>query len=271
MHPCHHIALCGLVFGLALFSPQLNAGPGEKPPSADQQEFSTLFAQLGSDSFRIRQDAQQKLQKAASNNRDLILEQSLNRYFQAEDPEIRYRLRAAMFGIVGTTLRKEGFIGIRMTDAVQFLNNGGNAQPERAVQILSVVPDTAASKAGLRPGDKIMRLDGKPFDNKFPAYYELSKYIRSKTSGDTITLSLKRGLQDIEMELVLGARPEGIDGDRRAQAFSEWMSKQKIARGIIKPEAQAGQDQQQVPSKNNLPLPSYPLPLIPERDPNERK
>jgi C-terminal processing protease CtpA/Prc len=272
MHPCQHIALCGLVSGLAFFPPQLSAGPEEGTPAADQQEFSTLFAQLGSDSFRIRQDAQQKLQKAASSNRDLILEQSLNKYFQAEDPEVRYRLRAAMFGIVGATLRKEGFIGIRMMDApVQFLNNGGNAQPERAVQILSVVPDTAASKAGLRPGDKIMRLDGKAFDNKFPAYFELSKYIRSKTSGDAVKLSLKRGLQDIEIELLLGARPEGIDGDRRALAFSEWMNKQKIARGIIEPEPEAGQDLEQVPSRNNFPLPGSRLPQVPEQNPNERK
>ncbi len=271
MHPCQHIALCGLVSGLVFFSPQLNADPEKETPSGGQQKFSTLFAQLGSDSFSIRQDAQQKLQKAASSNRDFILEQSLNRYFQAEDPEVRYRLRSAMFGIVGTTLRKEGFIGIRMMDApVRLLNNGGNAQPERAVQILSVVPDTAASKAGLRPGDKIMRLDGKAFDNKFPAYFELSKYIRSKTSGDAVKLSLKRGLQDIEIELVLGARPEGIDGDRRAQAFSEWMNKQKIARGIIKPEPEAGQNLE-LPSRNNLPLPGPSIPQIPKPGPNERK
>ena len=46
---------------------------------------------------------------------------------------------------------------------------------------------------------------------------------REKSSGDSVKLSLKRGIQEIEIDLVLGARPEGMDENRKAQAFSEWM------------------------------------------------
>ena len=272
MHSCPHLALTVLVSGLLLFAAQLSANPEKASPIQPKEEFSTLFAQLGSDSFPIRQVAQQKLQEAASQNRDLILEQSLSRYFQSNDPEVRYRLRSTMFGIVGSSLRKEGFIGIRMMDApVQFLNNGGNAQPERAVQILSVLPDTAASKAGLRQGDKIIRLDGKAFDNNAPAYFELSRYIRSKSSGENVKLALKRGFQEIELNLVLGARPEGIDEDRRALAFSEWMDQQKIARGIIKPETEDDGNPRPPAPGNELRLPGRISPIIPEQAPDKQK
>jgi C-terminal processing protease CtpA/Prc len=272
MHSCQHLALIGLVSGFLICPQHLNAGTGNAPVTDEQQKFSTLFAQLGSDSFPIRQVAQQKLQEAASQNRELILEESLNQYFQSNDPEVRYRLRSAMFGIVGSTLRKEGFIGIRMMDApIQFLNNKANPQPARAVQILSVLPGTAASKAGLRQGDKIIRLDGKAFDNNAPAYFELSKYIRAKSSGDTVKLSIKRGIQEIELGLELGARPEGIDEDRRARAFSEWMDQQKIARGIIKPATEHDEDPQQAPPGNSLRFPVPSIPIIPAPNPDKRK
>ena len=273
MSYCTHSVLTGLVTVVMLLASPLQAdNKSNTPHEGDQEQFKTLFAQLGSDSFPIRQVAQQKLQEAAGKNRELILEQSLNRYFESNDPEVRYRLRSAMFGIVGSSLRKEGFIGIRMMDApIPFLNNRGNAQPERAVQILSVLPDTAASRAGLRLGDKIIRLDGKPFDNNAPAYFELSKYIRSKSSGDTVKLSLKRGIEDVEIDLVLGARPEGMDENRKAEAFSEWMDQQKIARGILKPENEQADNQQPKSSQNLLEFRRPSIQIVPDQDPKKQK
>jgi len=271
MHHCTHFTLNCLASGFILLAMPLHAdNSGDTSITGDRKQFHTLFAQLGSDSFPIRQVAQQKLQEAASQNRELILEQSLNRYFESNDPEVRYRLRSAMFGIVGSSLRKEGFIGIRMMDApVQFLNNRGNAQPERAVHILSVLPDTAASRAGLRMGDRITRLDGKPFDNNTPAYFKLSKYIREKSSGDSVKLSLKRGIQEIEIDLVLGARPEGMDENRKAQAFSEWMDQQKIARGIINPETEQTDGQQQASPGNSLQFRGPSIPIVPAQQPDK--
>ena len=266
-----HSVLTGLVTAVMLLAPTLQAdNKANHNHVGDQEQFRTLFSQLGSDSFPIRQVAQQKLQEAAGKNRELILEQSLNRYFETNDPEVRYRLRSTMFGIVGSSLRKEGFIGIRMMDApVPFLNNRGNAQPERAVQILSVLPDTAASRAGLRLGDKIIRLDGKSFDNNTPAYFELSKYIRSKSSGDTVKLSLKRGIEEVELDLVLGGRPEGMDENRKAEAFSEWMDQQKNSRGILKSENEQADNKQLNSSENLLEFRRPSIQIVPDQDPKK--
>ena len=85
-----------------------------------------------------------------------------------------------MLEIIGSTLKPEGFIGIRMVDAPMRIVNDGEVENIRAVRILSVVPNTAASKAGLKPGDQIIDLDGKKFPDQGLAYVELSKIQKSK-------------------------------------------------------------------------------------------
>jgi len=194
-------------------------------------ELDQLFNQLGSDRYEIRQKAHDQILAEGKKNKEPTLNRSLDIYLKATDPEIRYRLRSAMFGIVSGNLRPEGFIGIRMMDSPMRIINGGAVQNIRAVQILSVVPNSAASKAGLKPGDRITHLDGKAFKFQNPAYVELSKYIRSKNSGENVKLKISRvkpGLnnrQEMEVAIKLGSRPEGLDNDRKTRAFTEWFEK----------------------------------------------
>ena len=199
-------------------------------------ELDQLFNQLGSNRYEIRQKAHDQILEKGKKNKDSILDRSLDIYLKAPAPEIRYRLRSAMFGIVSGDLRPEGFIGIRMMDSPMRIINGGAVENIRAVQILSVVPNSAASKVGLKPGDRITHLDGKAFKFQSPAYVELSKYIRSKDSGERVTLNINRvkpGLnkrQEIEVVIKLGSRPEGLDNDRKARAFTEWFEKSLTTR-----------------------------------------
>ena len=74
-------------------------------------ELDQLFNQLGSDRYEIRQKAHDQILEEGKKNKDSILNRSLDIYLKATDPEIRYRLRSAMFGIVSGDLRPEGFIG----------------------------------------------------------------------------------------------------------------------------------------------------------------
>ncbi|MEE2807833.1 MAG: PDZ domain-containing protein [Verrucomicrobiota bacterium] len=199
-------------------------------------DLDQLFNQLGSDRYEIRQKAHDQILEEGKNNKESTLNRSLDIYLETTDPEIRYRLRSAMFGIVSGNLRPEGFIGIRMMDSPMRLIKEGVVENIRAVQILSVVPNSAASKAGLKPGDRITHLDGKAFKFQNPAYVELSKYIRSKTTGESVTLNISRvkpGLnnrQEIEVAIKLGARPEGLDNDRKARAFTECFEKSLTTR-----------------------------------------
>ena len=122
-------------------------------------ELDQLFNQLGSERYEIRQKAHDQILEEGKKNKESILNRSLDIYLESTDPEIRYRLRSAMFGIVSGNLRPEGFIGIRMMDSPMRIINDGAVENIRAVQILSVVPNSAASKAGLKPGDRITHLD----------------------------------------------------------------------------------------------------------------
>jgi C-terminal processing protease CtpA/Prc len=204
----------------------IDTSQGQEVNGLDQ-----LFNQLGSDRYEIRQKAHDQILAEGKKNKEPTLNRSLDIYLKATDPEIRYRLRSAMFGIVSGNLRPEGFIGIRMMDSPMRIINGGAVQNIRAVQILSVVPNSAASKAGLKPGDRITHLDGKAFKFQSPAYVELSKYIRSKNSGENVKIKISRvkpGLnnrQEMEVAIKLGSRPEGLDNDRKTRAFTEWFEK----------------------------------------------
>ncbi len=226
------LALSGLAASaLALGAPPAAAADdaGDTPEAA----LPALIAKLGSDSYATRQIAQARLQELAGADRDLVLGKSLDAYLEAIDPEVRVRLRSAMFGIVAGNLRPEGFIGIRMTSTLMQVIDGLDVEQVHAVQILTVLPDTAAAEVGLRPGDYIVKLDGEPFDGGLPSYMALSNYVRSKTSGDSIALSIKRGGQDLEIDLELGARPESLDADRRQRAFAEWLDGELVERGHI--------------------------------------
>jgi len=130
-----------------------------------------------------------------------------------------------MLDIVASDLRREGFLGIRMMDAPMRVLEGREIVRQRAVQVLTVISGSAAAEAGLRPGDRITKLDGTPFDGKMPAHIALSEYIRAKSSGEAVQLAIKRGTDDLTIDLHLGARPESLDEGRRARAFDEWLDK----------------------------------------------
>lgn len=223
--------------------------------------FETALAQLGSEDFGTRLKAQKKLVEFATADRETVLGKSLDTYLESADPEVRYRLRAAMLSIIGGGMRPEGFIGIRMMDAPMRILNGGNIVEERAVQILTVLPETAAEKAGLRPGDRIVKLDGKPFAGNLPAYIELSDYVRAKSDGDDLKVAIKRGVESLEVELKLGARPEGIDDGRKERLFSDWMQSQLDARGLGRVEAEEETAATASPGGIAPPSPQLAVPL----------
>lgn len=78
-----------------------------------------------------------------------------------------------------------------------------NEIPEGAY-IQSVVPDSAAAKAGLRRGDIITRIDGQ----KITEDNQLSSIISKKKVGDTINIIIYRGNETQELNAVLESASE---------------------------------------------------------------
>jgi S1-C subfamily serine protease len=65
-----------------------------------------------------------------------------------------------------------------------------------------VVEDSPAAKAGLKKGDEIVAIDGEPVAD--PG--DVRTRLRGRWSGDTLMLTVKRGAETLQLELVLGAR-----------------------------------------------------------------
>ena len=63
--------------------------------------------------------------------------------------------------------------------------------------------DGPADKAGIKPGDVIVALDGRPMTSAL----ELIVAVRSKAVGESVTLTVRRDGKDIEIPVTLAAAP----------------------------------------------------------------
>jgi serine protease Do len=78
------------------------------------------------------------------------------------------------------------------------------------VMIGTVIPNEAADKAGLKPRDIILTMDGKPFStNPVPEMMALhfSRALEEHKPGDSIKLGVLRGSEKIELPVTLGTSP----------------------------------------------------------------
>jgi putative serine protease PepD len=71
--------------------------------------------------------------------------------------------------------------------------------------IQEVAPDSPAAKAGIRPGDLVVTIDGKAVEN----YSELVIAIRNHQPGDKVTLGVVRGGSETTVTATLTERPAG--------------------------------------------------------------
>jgi putative serine protease PepD len=89
-----------------------------------------------------------------------------------------------------------GYLGVSMADAT-----GGQ---EGAI-VQEVTPDSPASRAGLRAGDRVTSIDGQAIQS----YSELVARIRGSAPGDKVTLGVTRGGNETTITATLTQRPAG--------------------------------------------------------------
>ena len=71
--------------------------------------------------------------------------------------------------------------------------------------IIQVVPGSPAAQAGLKSGDVITKVDQTEITDEAT----LGQVINSHKPGDTVTLTIQRGNQTMEVKVTLGERPSG--------------------------------------------------------------
>lgn len=114
---------------------------------------------------------------------------------------------------------KHPWIGIAGLDVTPEIAQALGLKEVKGFLITSVMPDSPAEKAGLRGcnrtvivegeevpvgGDVIVAVDGRPVDRMNDLLVYLERY---RKVGDKITLTILRGNEKLDKELVLGERP----------------------------------------------------------------
>ena len=102
---------------------------------------------------------------------------------------------------------RRGVIGVRAQTITPSLAIGLGLVFDRGVVLSDVTPAGPAEAAGLRPGDVVIALDGKPMENA--RQFDVNLYRR--VPGDRVALSVRRGPQALDLQVSVVARPEDTD------------------------------------------------------------
>jgi len=109
------------------------------------------------------------------------------------------QVRKTVDQLIATGKAQHPIIGVLMDlnytgEGVRIAESGSGGAP-------AVTPGGPAAKAGLKPGDVILELDGRPITSPD----ELVVAIRAHSVGDTVTLTVRRNGTDRSVELTLQA------------------------------------------------------------------
>lgn len=101
---------------------------------------------------------------------------------------------------VASELMQYGQVTDRPTIGVYLQELTSDTQNYKAgLYITDIITGSGAEAAGLQPYDRIISIDG----NEVSSYTELSRYLRNKSVGDTITLTVVRNDQEMSFNVTL--------------------------------------------------------------------
>ena len=99
----------------------------------------------------------------------------------------------------GTVQR--ALLGIRMLDITQQVKDQLSLESMEGVYVGEVISGSAADKAGMKAGDVIVQVDGRPIN----ASSQLQEQIGRKNPGDQITILVRRGQRSLTLQVTLTA------------------------------------------------------------------
>ena len=108
---------------------------------------------------------------------------------------------------------ERAWIGVVFQDVTPELASQFGLPDADGALVAEVTPDGPAAKAGVRPGDVIVAVDGRPVREG----RDLLRYVLRKRVGEKVTLDVYRDGRRQQLELTTGRRP----GSRRLQASVE--------------------------------------------------
>ena len=101
---------------------------------------------------------------------------------------------------------RRGDIGVRTQTVTPLLASGLRLARDYGVVLADVLPGTPAARAGLRPGDLVLALDGKPMENG--RQFQVNLYRRFV--GDLVTLEILRDDQIVKVPVTITERKDPL-------------------------------------------------------------
>ncbi len=95
-----------------------------------------------------------------------------------------------------------GYIGINIDEVDYAMAKSLGMDKPQGIIVQGVVEGGAASKADIKDGDIILKIDGREVNQP----NELQSYVASKTAGTKVTLTIFRDRKEIERNVTLKAR-----------------------------------------------------------------
>jgi hypothetical protein len=197
----------------------------------------SLFQELGSEEFVIREGAQAELSAWAAKHPQLAAPIILRLFQEDDDPEVRKRALKILeeLGNIDYLSEGQGYLGILMQEEPLDAAQGGEVR--FGIRVLNVMNGSPAEQAGLKMGDLIFSLDGIIW-NEGGASIKFSNAVAAKKPLVDVTLMVQRDHADpIGINVKLGKRPTPdlraggdlglLEQEAKKRHFQQWLKKQQ--------------------------------------------
>jgi serine protease Do len=127
-----------------------------------------------------------------------------------------------------------GQLGVQIQPVTQDIADSLSLKSTDGALVASVMPDSAALKAGLKDGDIIRTVDGK----EVKTLRDLTRMVAAVAPGSSVSLGVWRDGKDITVTAKLdGQAPTTVKADRNAQAGKAEPSAYGVSLGELSPQA----------------------------------
>jgi serine protease Do len=118
-----------------------------------------------------------------------------------------------------------GYLGVNLEDVTPYIARQVGMQRIQGGLVTKVAENSPAAKAGLRPGDIILSIDGRPGVSAT----DLLNKIRGKDAGSIITLEIQRGEKTQQLSATVSEKPDNTSITMRGDTSA---SGQSLAREL---------------------------------------
>ena len=147
-----------------------------------------------------------------------------------------------------------GWLGVQIIPLTEDLARTYRRADAKGAAVTDVTDASPAEKAGLKPGDVVIGVDGRSVNDN----NDLSRYIASKAPGETVRLQVVREGADRTVAVTLGTFPEQTEESEESQAtgkaelgmtlrnltpdVAERLEMPRTAKGVVVTDVEAGEN-----------------------------